>query len=147
MTKITGYEKEQVNVINKIRSYFFFKGGSMTEERRKRTRVPVAFDINILFQNNEIKVQTFNISLTGICCTGNPRFVANELCEVILPLDEKISLNIAGKILRTDQKEAIIAFLSMDEDAFHHLKRMLELNAADADAIDQELKHPAYSLL
>ena len=117
----------------------------MTEERRKRTRVPVAFDINVLFQNNNIKVQTINISLTGICCTGNPRFVVNELCEVILALNENTSINIVGKILRTDKKETIIAFLSMDEDTFYHLKRMLEFNAADADAIDQEHKNPAFS--
>ena len=116
----------------------------MKKERRKRTRVPVAFDISILFQKKKIKVQTFNISLTGISCTSDPRFRANELCEVILTLDTEISLVIAGKILRTDDKEAIIAFLSMDEDAFFHLKRIMEYNATDADKIDQELKNPAF---
>lgn len=118
----------------------------MTEERRKRTRVPVAFDIDILFQEKRIKVQTSNLSLTGISCTGNPRFNAGELCEVILTLDEDISLKIAGKILRASEKEATIAFLSMDEDTFYHLKRIMELNAADADAIDRELKKPAFLL-
>jgi hypothetical protein len=118
----------------------------MTEERRKRTRVPVAFDIEVLFQNNRIKVQTFNLSLTGISCAGHPQFTANELCEVILTLDKDINLNIAGKILRTCEKEAIIAFTSMDEDTFYHLKRILEFNAVDADAIGQELKQPAFPL-
>ncbi len=117
----------------------------MTKERRKRTRVPVAFDINILFQKNKIKVKTFNISLTGISCTNDSRFIANELCEVILTLNEETSLVIAGKILRIDKKAAIIAFLSMDEDAFFHLKRILEYNATDADEIDEELKNPAFS--
>ncbi len=117
----------------------------MAKERRKRTRVPVAFDINILFQKKKIKVKTLNISLTGISCTNDPRFRANELCEVILTLNEDTTVNIAGKILRTDEKEATIAFLSMDEDAFFHLKRILEYNAADADQIDQELTTPAFN--
>lgn len=118
----------------------------MTEERRKRTRVPVAFDVEVIFQNKKIKVQTFNISLTGISCTGNPRFKANEPCEVILTLDENVSLKIAGKILRAGEKEVIITFLSMDEDTFYHLKKIMEFNAADADAIDEELNKPAFSL-
>ncbi len=117
----------------------------MAKERRKRTRVPVAFDINILFQKNKIKVKTLNISLTGISCTTDPRFRANELCEIILTLNEDTRVVIAGKILRIDEKEAIIAFLSMDEDAFFHLKRILEFNAADADKIDEELITPAFT--
>jgi len=116
----------------------------MTEERRKRTRVPVAFEINILFQKDKIKVQTFNLSLTGISCTSDPRFRTNELCEVIMTLNEDTTLNIAGKILRIDEKEAIIAFLSMDEDTFSHLKRIMEYNALDADIIVQELNKPAF---
>jgi hypothetical protein len=116
----------------------------MLKNRRKRTRVPVGFDINIVFKRKKIKVKTLNISLTGISCVADPRFRANELCEVILTLDPKISLVIAGKILRLDDKEAIIAFVSMDEDTFFHLKRIMEYNAADADKIDQELKNPAF---
>lgn len=118
----------------------------MSEERRKRTRVPVSFDIEIIFKKNKIKVKTFNLSLTGISCTNSPHFIANEECEVILTLDKDVSLNIAGKILRTCEKETIIAFLSMDEDTFYHLKRILEYNAADADVINKELKKPAFSL-
>ena len=120
-------------------------GGIMTEERRKRTRVPVAFDVNILFQNDKIKVQTTNLSLTGICCTSDPRFRANAFCDVILTLNEDATLTIAGKFLRVDEKEAIVAFLSMDEDTFSHLKRIIEYNALDADKIVQELKNPAFT--
>lgn len=116
----------------------------MAKERRKRTRVPVFFDINVLFQQKKIKVKTFNISLTGISCTGDEHFRANEPCEVILTLNPDTSLAIAGKILRADEKEAIIAFLSMDEDSFYHLKRLMQYNAGDADEIEKELKNPAF---
>jgi len=86
LTKIHSCEKNEPHVIYKNIRAISFRGGSMTEERRKRTRVPVAFDINILFQNDKIKVKTFNLSLTGISCTSDPRFRANELCEIILTL-------------------------------------------------------------
>lgn len=116
----------------------------MVKERRKRTRVPVAFDVDILFQRKKTKVKTFNISLTGISCTGDKRFRANELCEIILTLNPDTSLTIDGKILRTEEKEAIIAFLSMDEDTFYHLKRIIEYNAGNAEEIEKEIKTPAF---
>jgi hypothetical protein len=116
----------------------------MVKERRKRTRVPVAFDVDILFQREKTKVKTFNISLTGISCTGDKRFRANELCEIILTLNPDTSLTIDGKILRTEEKEAIIAFLSMDEDTFYHLKRIIEYNAGNAEEIEKEIKTPAF---
>lgn len=116
----------------------------MTRERRKRTRVTVGFTINIRSHKKEIKVKTFNISLTGISCTSSPLFRINDPCEVILPLGPETHLVIAGKILRLDEKEAIIAFTSMDEDTFSHLKKLLQYNASDADKIEKEIKKPAF---
>jgi c-di-GMP-binding flagellar brake protein YcgR len=116
----------------------------MIKERRKRTRVPIGFDITILFQQKKIKVQTINISLTGISCMSSPVFRAGEHCAVILSLNPETSLTIQGNILRVDDKEAIISFLSMDEDTFYHLKRLLQYNAADPDTIDSEIKDPAF---
>jgi hypothetical protein len=125
-------------------SFITYPEESKTKERRKRTRVPVGFDINIIFQRKKIKVKTFNISLTCINCTSDPRFLANEPCEVVISLNTEPNLIIAGKILRLDEKEAIIAFLSMDKDTFYHLKRLLQYNAADLDKIEKEIKDPAF---
>jgi hypothetical protein len=122
----------------------FEKGTAMIEERRKRTRVPLGFDINILFHQKKIKVQTINISLTGISCTGSPLLNAGEECAVILNLNPETTLTIQGKILRMDNKEATISFLSMDEDTFYHLKRLLQYNTDDPDKIDNEIKDPAF---
>jgi hypothetical protein len=116
----------------------------MIKERRKRTRVPLGFDITILFQQKKIKVQTINISLTGISCTSSPLFNTGEECAVILSLNPETSLTIQGKILRVDDKETIVSFLSMDEDTFFHLKRLLQYNADDPDKIDNEIKDPAF---
>jgi hypothetical protein len=120
------------------------EGIIMVKERRKRTRIPVGFDINIVFQQKKIKVKTFNISLTGISCTSDSLFRANEPCEVNINLNPETNLVIAGKILRVDEKEAIIAFVSMDEDTFYHLKRLVQYNADDPDEIEKEIKNPAF---
>jgi hypothetical protein len=116
----------------------------MAEERRKRTRIPAGFDISIVCGRDKIKVKTLNISLTGISCTGNPRFQVNEPCEIILTLNPDARLVIAGKILRVDEKDAIIAFVSMDEDTFYHLKKLMQYNAANPDKIEKELADPAF---
>ena len=116
----------------------------MKKERRKRTRVPIGFDITIFFQQKKINVQTLNISLTGIRCNSSPLFSAGEECAIILSLNPETSLTIEGKILRADDKEAIISFLSMEEDTFYHLKRLLQYNTAEPDTIDDELQNPAF---
>ena len=117
----------------------------MKKERRKRTRVLIGFDITILFQQKIINVQTMNISLTGIRCTSSPLFSAGKECAIIMKLNQETSLTIQGKILRVADKEAIISFLSMEEDTFYHLKRLLQYNSTDADTIDDELKDPAFA--
>jgi hypothetical protein len=116
----------------------------MAKERRKRTRVPVDFDINIIFHGKKIKVKTFNISLTGISCTSNPQFRADEPCEIVLALNTETNIMISGKIIRLDEKEAIISFISMDENTFYHLRRLLQFNSADPDKIEKEIKNPAF---
>lgn len=116
----------------------------MIKERRKRTRVSLGFDITILVKQQKIKVQTINVSLTGISCMSSPLFSTGEECAVLLSLNPETSLTIQGKILRVGDREAIISFQSMNEDTFYHLKRLLQYNAADPDTIDDELKDPAF---
>ena len=117
----------------------------MVKERRKRTRIPAHFDVSITFRRSKIKVRTLNISLTGISCTGDPRFQLNELCDIIMTLNSDVRLVIAGKFLRIDENETIIAFLAMDEDTFYHLKKLIQYNAANPDKIEKELADPAFA--
>lgn len=117
----------------------------MRKERRKRTRVPVTFDVSVLIGAEKISVQALNISLTGILCTGDDRFQKDGPCHVIIILDSEIHITLQGKILRTGAQETAIAFSSMDEESFAHLKRLVQYNAVDADIIDGELLTPAFS--
>ncbi|MBN2516604.1 MAG: PilZ domain-containing protein [Deltaproteobacteria bacterium] len=117
----------------------------MSKERRKRTRVPVTFDVSISIGGKKVSVQTLNISLTGILCTADDRFQKDGECLVIINLDTDIHITLQGKILRTEAQETAIAFSTMDEESFAHLKRLVQYNAVDADTIDEELRTPAFS--
>ena len=115
------------------------------EERRKRTRVPVKFDVTISIHGEMIDVKTLNISLTGILCSADTRFHNGVECRVTITLDSDIQMVIQGKILRAGPDETAIAFMSMDEETFAHLKKLVQYNAGDADEIDAEISTPAFS--
>ena len=116
----------------------------MTDERRKRTRVPVQFDVIILFGEMEHHVETINLSLTGVLCVTNPHFQKNAACIIRIRLNDEVKIDLEGKVLRVGEDETAISFTSMDEESFFHLKRIMELNAGDADEIDRELAVPAF---
>lgn len=117
----------------------------MITERRKRTRVPVSFDLNVVIRSKKIKVKTLNISMTGVSFVSAKSFQVNERCTIGLRLNEEIHLNIEAKILRSEDNETIASFLEMDEKSFYHLKRLLQYNAADSDQIEKELGEPAFT--
>lgn len=116
----------------------------MSNERRKRTRVPVQFEMVIRCGETEHRVEMINLSLTGVLCVTVPHFQKNASCEVRINLNEAAKIDLAGKILRVGEDETAISFTSMDEESFFHLKRIMEFNANDADAIDREIVVPAF---
>jgi hypothetical protein len=116
----------------------------MIEERRKRTRIPVGFDLHIVIKGKKIKVKTLNVSLTGVSFSSPHSFKIGERCTIELHLTKEALLNIEAKILRSKNKETIASFQTMDENSFYHLKRLLQFNAADSDQIEKELVKPAF---
>jgi len=117
----------------------------MIKERRKRTRVPVCFDLTIVVGGRRIKVKTQNISMTGVSFRSTKPFTVNDRCKIHLRLDKEIQLEMKAKILRSSEEETIASFMEMDEDSFYHLKRLLQYNAADSDQIEKELGKPAFT--
>ena len=116
----------------------------MAKERRKRSRVPVHFELNVLLPDMEVKAETINISLTGVLCITDPRFQNNTVCKIRIALSDEVHVELEGKFLRVGKDETAISFTSMDEQSFHHLKRIVELNAVDADEINREIAVPAF---
>ncbi|MBI4634013.1 MAG: PilZ domain-containing protein [Deltaproteobacteria bacterium] len=117
----------------------------MGKEKRKRTRVPVGFEAAVSLGEEKIDVQTLNISLNGILCTTDSRFLSGEKCLVTLTLNPTVKVIFEGKILRVTPSETAIAFSAMNEESFIHLKKIVEYNYGDADKIDRELADPLFS--
>ena len=116
----------------------------MTDERRKRTRVPVHFEVIIILGETEHHVETINLSLTGVLCATNPLFRNNAPCRIQIKLNDEVKIDLEGKILRVGEDETAISFTTMDEESFFHLKRIIELNTGDADEIALEMTVPAF---
>jgi hypothetical protein len=116
----------------------------MNQEKRARTRVPVHFDVSVLIGDKNIRAEILNISLNGILCTTNPLFQDNTPCKVIISLSEDLRIVVDSRISRVGEKESAISFISMDDESFVHLKRLVQYNVGDADRIDQELRHKAF---
>jgi hypothetical protein len=116
----------------------------MNQKERMRTRVPVHFDVSILLNEEVIRAEIINISLNGILCTSNPLFQNNALCKVIVSLSDDVQIAVASKISRVGEKESAISFLSMTDESFIHLRRLVQFNAGDADRIDKELHKKSF---
>lgn len=116
----------------------------MDKEKRRRARVPVQFDVGIVLGEELIKVQLINISLTGILCTSNRLFQKDAPCKVVISLLDDLRITVDAKMLRVGERETAISFISMDEESFTHLKRVVEYNTGDADRIDKEFKEKAF---
>ena len=118
---------------------------SMVEERRRRTRVPVQIDVDVLLKGEVIKLKSVNISLSGIRCTSNPLFQMDQPCKVIITLSEDSRISIDAKIVRVGEEEAAIKFISLDDQSFFHLKKLIQYNMGNAERVDAELGRPAFS--
>jgi hypothetical protein len=121
------------------------EGGSMVEERRRRTRVPIQIDVDVLLKGKVIKLKSFNISLVGILCISNPLFLMDEPCTVIIALGGDLQISIEARIVRVGEKETAIKFISMDDESFVHLKKLIQYNTGNAERVDAELRRPAFS--
>ena len=117
----------------------------MDQEKRKRMRVPVHFDVSVKFGGKLIEVQIVNISLTGILCTSNRLFQQNAACQVIISLRDDLKITIDSKMLRVGEQETAISFVAMDDESFVHLRRVVEYNAGDADRIEKEFRQKAFN--
>ena len=116
----------------------------MVQEKRKRLRVPVHFDVSVKVGRRTTKVQLINISLTGILCTSNRLFKQNATCQVIISLRDDLNITIDSNILRVGEQETAISFIAMDEESFAHLRRVVEYNAGDADRVEKEFRQKAF---
>lgn len=116
----------------------------MDQEKRKRARVSVHFEVSILLGEEVIQVQIINIALTGILCTSNPFFQKDAACKVIITLSDDLQITVDSKILRVGERETAISFVAMDEESFVHLMRVVQYNSSDPDRIEKDFQQKAF---
>jgi low affinity Fe/Cu permease len=116
----------------------------MDQDKRKRSRVPVHFYVGIALKGETIQVRIVNISLTGILCTSNPLLQKDEACKVVISLSDDLQIVIDAKIIRVGKEETAVSFVTMDEESFSHLKKMVQYNTGDADRIEKEFRQKAF---
>ena len=117
----------------------------MINGKRKRTRIIVQFEVTISLSGTSYLVETLNLSLNGLLCITNLHFRLDDPCHIQIKLADDVMIQLEGKILRIDGQETAIGFSSMDEESYFHLKRIVELNATDADVIEKETVIPAFT--
>jgi hypothetical protein len=114
----------------------------MKKERRRNTRIAANFEVRVVAGRKVIPLKTWNLSLRGMECPSEACFKQGSACQVKFKLSPEISFSIKGKFVRVSQQDTGIFFASMDEEAFYHLKRLVQYNAANPDRIDTELAAP-----
>ncbi len=115
----------------------------MHDDRRKRTRVPLACNVNIHVSGREIPVTSWNLSLRGMQCSSHPRLKVGDTCQVAFNVSSEVQFRIEAKIVRVTEAETGIYFVSMDENGFHHLKKLIQYNSDDPDKIETEIAKPS----
>lgn len=119
----------------------------MNQELRKRTRVSVHFEIGVLLADEAMPVTTeiINLSMTGVLCATKPLFKKGDACRVTLNLSDDSTVEIDSVILRVGRQNTAISFTAMDEDSFSLLRKIIQYNTEDADAVDRELLTDAFA--
>lgn len=118
----------------------------MVSERRRRSRVHLEFPLTISCNNSYVRGTLHDVSLKGLSCAMEHDIAPGSECLVILELDSGLRIRIQGVVIRSGEDGAI-DFVSMDETSFTHLRNLVRLYAEDADAVDDELRTPAFSSL
>jgi hypothetical protein len=122
----------------------------MARERRKRSRVNFRFETAVAVDNQEVKVQSRNLSLKGLLCSSDQIFQEGQICRVTLNLTQENQTKptravIHGRIVRTDPEETAIDFSLMDAESFFHLKNIVECHSQEPERIARELLTAAFS--
>lgn len=115
------------------------------QDNRRRLRVAVG-DFAAVIDTGEgsFPVRLRNLSLKGLGCSGHPGLRLGQDCSVRLTLAPGVEVCLEGVVVRADPGNAAVDFSGMDPDSFYHLRRIVQLHAPDPDAVDQELRVPAF---
>ncbi len=114
----------------------------MEREKRARTRIPLHFDTVVEVNGKKVSAKTFDLSMRGIQCSPDPEFKAGRTCRVVFILSPEIRFKVEAVIARASGDKTGFFFVSMGEDSFYHLKKLVQYNSNDPDKIENEMATP-----
>lgn len=117
----------------------------MTQNKRRRLRVEVGiFSAVVDTSDGSFPVVLRNLSLKGMGSSPHDGLRVGQDCTVRLTLAQGVELALEGVVVRSEPELAAVDFTGMDADSFYHLRRIVQLHAEDPDAVDMELRNPAF---
>jgi len=111
----------------------------MSSDKRHSTRVDAGFEAYVTVDDIVIPVATKNISMKGALLEGCDDCFAGTEAELHIPLSPSVRIVTDGDIIRAKDGVIAMKFKEMDELSFTFLHRLVQLNAPDPDAVDDEL--------
>jgi len=119
----------------------------MSIEKRRFSRIPFKVNAEITVDNVVYPVAEIkNLSIGGGFFPLEADIVSGANCRVKIVLNgatSELSINVAGKILRSSPESVAIQFTSIDPDSLYHLQNIIRYNASDPDSVENEIRsHP-----
>lgn len=111
----------------------------MSEEKRNRTRINAGFEAYVIVDDVITPVETRDLSLKGALLRGFDQGRTGESCQLHIPLSPSVRIVAECTIVRIIGDDVAVSFTEMDELSFTTLRRTVQLNADDAEVIDDEL--------
>lgn len=111
-------------------------------EKRRFTRTQFSAHGSILVDGKSIECTVLNLSLKGALVEVGVEGLVSVGTAVALSFtlaDDSSTITAQGTCVHVEGHELGVRFSSTDLDSLTHLRRLLELNTADADSIDREL--------
>jgi hypothetical protein len=115
----------------------------MAGERREFIRIPFNTEVEIDVGGRVIRSNKgINISMSGIhLSTDDSAPSRGTICRVSITLhalENRVTIEAGGKISRSVPGSLAIEFTELEVDSYHHLRRLILLNADEPEKAEQE---------
>ena len=111
-------------------------------EKRRFSRTPFFTSGSLLVESQGLECVIRNLSLKGALVQLNESVQVGLGTPVTLSFllnGEDMAISAQGTCVHLEDSDVGIRFTSMDLDSLTHLRRLMELNTADAESINREL--------
>lgn len=119
----------------------------MGNEKRRFTRFTLKMNAILYDDKTSYPVDTIsNLSIGGCLLAIDADLAPDSLCSLIIKLgmsENDLTVKIEGRVIRSDDGEVAIKFISVDPESLFHLQMLARYNSPEPEKIEEEIKqHP-----